>query len=407
LLISCGNDDKDGHVEYVNTEIYKMMQEVYLWNDYMPRNVDPSDYSSPAAYMEALRYTQYDRWSTVLTDDEFNQYFEEGQMIGHGFMVGLDASENFRIAFVYLGTEAAEKGVKRGWILSKINGTNVTISNFGTIMGRNEIGVTNNISFINENGETIAISLSKEELELTPVLHSEVIEQGADRIGYMVFQDFIESANDEMDEVFDSFMVDDINELIIDMRYNGGGSVSVAEHLIGWLLGKDFANEPFLYYQHNGLLSSLLDTIYMVPSKANGFGLDRIFFIGTVNTASASELIIKGVEPFIGSVMAGSPTHGKPVGMYAIPISDYVTLPVAFKYTNKNHDGDFYNGIPPTLPANDDITRDFGDPEESSLKAILNYIETGTIPSKSTKSTSFSSQYIDRKGPIGQFLRAY
>ena len=84
----------------------------------------------PAAYMEALRYDVYDKWSTVLTEEEFNQYFEEGQMIGHGFMVGLDQSENFRIAFVYRITEASEKGVKRGWILSKVNGTMVTVAEF-------------------------------------------------------------------------------------------------------------------------------------------------------------------------------------------------------------------------------------------------------------------------------------
>jgi hypothetical protein len=322
-------------------------------------------------------------------------------------MVGLDQSDNFRIVFVYRFTEAAEKGVKRGWILSKVNGTTVTISNFGTILGENSVGVTNTITFINENSQNVVLSLTKEELTLTPVLHYEVLEQGPDKIGYMVFQDFIESANEEMDEVFDTFTNAGINELIIDMRYNGGGSVDVAEHLAGWLIGKDFANQPFLYYQHNGILSSYLDTMYTVPANTNGVSLDRIFFIGTEYTASASELIINGVEPFVSSILAGSSTHGKPVGMYAIPIEEYVTLPVAFKYSNKNHEGDFYNGIPPTLPAIDDFTRDFGDPQEASLKAILDYIETGVIPSKSTKSTDFRSRYMERQGPLGQYLRAY
>ena len=174
------------------------------------------------------------------------------------------------------------------------------------------------------------------------------------------------------------------------MRYNGGGSVVVAEHLAGWLLGKNFAGQPFLYYQHNGNTAHELDTMYTVPANANGLNLSRIFFIGTENTASASELIIKGVEPFIGSILAGTPTHGKPVGMYAIPVSDYMTLPVCFKYTNKNHEGDFYNGIEPALPADDDITRDFGDPEEASLKAILDYIETGSCCVKINKIDTIS-----------------
>jgi carboxyl-terminal processing protease len=405
LLISCGDDNKNEHIEKVNAEILEMMEEVYLWNDYMPRNLDPGDYSSPADLMEALRYTQYDRWSTVLTEEEWNSYFEEGEMVGHGFMPGLDLTNKIRIAFVYPGTETAEKGVQRGWILTKVNGTNLTVDNFGSLMGENEVGVTNEITFTDENGQSVTLSLTKEIIELQPVLHHEVLEQGTDKIGYMVLQDFIDAANSEMDLVFTEFVNAGINELVIDMRYNGGGSSDVAQHMAGWLLGKDFGGEPFMYYQHNGILSSFLDTMYTVPNKTNGLSLDRIFFIGTHNTASASELIINGVKSFIGSVLAGSATHGKPVGMYAIPILDYVTLPVAFKYTNKDHEGDFYNGISPTLPASDDMTRNFGDPDEASLKAILDYIETGTT--KTTKSTSFRSTYIERKEPIGQFLKAY
>jgi hypothetical protein len=386
-----------------------MMKEVYLWNDYLPRNVDPADYTTPADFMEALRYDMYDKWSTAMTEEEFNSYFEEGQMVGHGFMVGLDADENFRIVFVYRFTEAAEKGVKRGWIMSEVNGTIVTTANFGTIMGETSVGVTNNIAFINENGQTVNLSLTKEEINLTPVLHYEVLEQGPSKIGYLVFQDFIETANTEIDEVFNAFSTAGIDELIIDMRYNGGGEVTVAEHLAGWIIGKDFSGQPFIYYEHNGVLSKepySMDTMYTVPAKNNGLSLGRIFFIGTEYTASASELIINGVAPFVTSILAGSPTHGKPVGMYAIPVEEYVTLPVCFRYSNKNHESNFYNGLQPMLPANDDITRDFGDPDEASLKVVLNYIETGIIPGKSTKSTSFRSQYFTPKSPIGQFLRA-
>jgi hypothetical protein len=223
----------------------------------------------------------------------------------------------------------------------------------------------------------------------------------------MVFQDFIETANAELDEAFNAFISTGIDEMIIDLRYNGGGSVDVAEHLAGWLIGKDFAGQPFLYYEHNNLLRSI-DTTYNVPINTNGLSLSRIFFIGTDNTASASELIINGVKPFIGSILAGSSTHGKPVGMYAIEVSDYVALPVSFKYSNKDHEGDFYDGLVPMLSAKDDLTKDFGDPEEASLKAILDYIETGLIPVKSsTKSTDFNHQLIGPKGPLDQYLRAF
>jgi hypothetical protein len=86
---------------------------------------------------------------------------------------------------------------------------------------------------------------------------------------------------------------------------------------------------------------------------------------------------------------------------------EYILLPVCFKYTNADDEGDFYDGLPPMLPAEDDLTRDFGNPEEASLKAILDYIETGAVPIKSTKSAGYRVSLIESDNPVRQFLRAY
>ncbi len=185
-------------------------------------------------------------------------------MIGHGFMLGLDNAGNVRICFLYRNTEAANKGVKRGWIISKVNGTAANSSNVFNLLGASEVGIKNNITFINLNGEPVDLSLTKAVIELTPVIHYEIIDLAGKKIGYMVFQDFVETANQEIDEVFDSLTSTGIDEMVIDMRYNGGGSVDVAEHLAGWLLGKNYGNQTFLYYEHNDKLSSL-DTSYTVP----------------------------------------------------------------------------------------------------------------------------------------------
>jgi len=410
---SCG--DKDNHIEFINSQLFDLMKEVYLWNDQLPDRIDPAAYSSPGVLMEALRYDEIDKWSTVLTAEEYDSYFGAGQMVGHGFMVGLDEEDNFRIAFLYRETQAEAMGVKRGWILSKVNGQTVTEDNFSALMGASRAGITNSMDFINENGVPVQLNLTKEVIDLTPVLHYEVLTRGSDKIGYMVFQDFIETANEELDEVFTSFGTAGINELIIDFRYNGGGSVSVAEHMAGWLIGKDNAGEPFIYYTHNPTFNAMyhMDTMYTVPANIDGLSLDRIFFIGTDNTASASELIIKGMEPYIESVLlAGSTTHGKPVGMYGIPLPlndndyEYVTLPVAFEYTNGVHEGGFYNGIEPQIAAADDITRDFGDPKEASLNAVLNYIESNAVSMKSVGPEK-ALTYIKPSASLGQYLRAF
>jgi carboxyl-terminal processing protease len=408
ILFSC-KKDKDNTVEIINRDIYDLMEVVYLWNREMPTSIDASAYSTPAAFMEALRYEVYDRWSTVITKEEYHQYFEEGTMVGHGFMLGLDEGENIRIAFVYPTTQAYDQEIRRGWIVTKVNGTTATPDNVFNLLGEPEIGLTNTITFINANGVTVTRTLAKEEIDISPVVHYEILNQGTDKIGYLVFQDFIEVANDQLDEVFDSFKNAGINEIIIDLRYNGGGAVNVAEHLAGWLLGKDYGNQPFIKYQHNMNLAGSEDTTINLPANAAGLSLGRIFFIGTEYTASASELMINGVKPYVESILVGRTTHGKPVGMYPFSFTqyDYVVLPVCFKYSNADNEGDFYEGLPVMLPAGDDMTRDFGDPEEASLRAVLEYIETGAVPLKTTKSTGDRIKLIESDNPVNQYLKAY
>lgn len=410
IISSCKKDDSvNPEIKAVNEGIYDLMKEVYLWNDHLPASIDPSAYATPNDLMDALRYKVYDRWSTVLTKTEYNQYFVQGEMIGHGFMLGRDASGKIRIAFVYRNTQAYNQGVRRGWIITKINGTDATSSNAYDLLGPATSGRLNTITFIKNDGTTADLSLTKSVIAITPVVHSEVINQGNSRIGYMVFQDFIDTAKVELDEAFNSFTAAGINEMIVDLRYNGGGSVDVAEYLAAWLIGKNHGNQPFVNFRHNANLQNQ-DTTYNLPGNPNGLALNRIFFIGTRNTASASELLINGVKPYISSdIIAGDTTHGKPVGMYAFIFTnyDYVVLPVCFKYTNANDEGDFYQGIAPNLQALDDLTRDFGDPQEESLKAILDYINTGSAQLKSARQGIEKIRIIGPDKGVRQYLKAY
>jgi len=405
---SCKQDD-DGEIEtikVVDRGIYELMKDVYLWYDQLPE-INPDSYSSPDALMDALRYGTYDKWSTVLTKTEYNQYFEAGQMIGHGFMLGEDAGGKIRIAFVYRNTQAHDLGVRRGWIITHVNGTVATTGNVFDLLGPSEEGHSNTITFINGDTVTISLNLTKEVIDITPVVHYEVLQSGESRIGYMVFQDFIDAARTELDEAFDLFRSQGVNELIIDLRYNGGGSVDVAEYLAGWLLGKNHAGQPFVNFRHNNKLVSW-DTTLNIPGNANGLELGRVFFVGTGSTASASELIINGMKPYLSSVtMAGSTTHGKPVGMYAFPFTnyDYVVLPITFKYTNANEVGDFYNGISADLQAADDLTHDFGDPDENILKTVLNYIADGSA--LTIKSALVTGKPLGKNKGLREYLKAY
>ncbi len=389
------NDDIDkssnnnlSEVQIVNREIYKLMKDIYLWNDQLPE-VDPTTYGSPQALLNDLRYAPYDRWSTVMSKQEFQQYFEQGQMAGHGFLLSVDAQDNIRIAFVYRNTQAYQEGVRRSWIIETVNGREATTSNIFELLGADDEGLTNAIGFLSPDGNPQVITLTKELININAVLHAEVINYQEINVGYMVFQDFIENSKREIDSVFTDFKNAGITELVIDLRYNGGGSVDVAENIAAWIGGASQTNDIFYKLSHNNNYSAM-DTLVYFRSNPSAISLDRVYFITTEGSASASEMLINGLEPFYNVRLAGATTHGKPVGMYAMTFTDYnyTVLPISFKYENANDYGDFFDGIPVDISASDDVTHMFGDPEEASLKAVLNDIagtttKAAVVPGKS------------------------
>lgn len=410
LLTSCSkdeiNNEETSNEKIVNRKLYEIMKDLYLWYDKLPV-VNLSHYRTPQELMSALRYDSLDRWSFVLSWDEYYQYFQAGKMVGHGFMISRDEDYNLRIAFIYPSTLAYSNGIRRGWMIKEINGLSANPENVIQLLGESNINVTNTIGFIDNDGFEKTIILKKQEISLNPILHSEIISTGGKKIGYIVFQDFIGTANPKIDSVFSVFSIENVDDLILDMRYNGGGSVDVAIHLAGWLTGNTNANKTLVKILHNNKINKY-DTLYRVPHNNASLDLNRIAFIGTNATASASELIINGMVPFMDVTLVGTPTDGKPVGMYVLDFEkyNYAAFPVSFRYTNARDEGDFYDGIQPDILVNDDVTKDFGDPNEGMLKAALNYITSGTTTVTVKKST-VSSQIVRSASLINEFQRAF
>ena len=406
FLHSCNDDPIISDEEIVNKYLYSQMKDIYLWYNKLPA-VNPAYYSTPYELMKALRYKEVDRWSFVMTWHEYQQYFQAGEMIGHGFMISRDDDYNLRIAFIYPSTSAYSKGIRRGWIVRKVNGVFASQSNVMELLGPGSIDVENNIEFVDNDNISRTITLKKEELSINPVLHSEIISAADKKIGYIVFQDFIEAANVKIDSVFNNFKQENIDDLILDMRYNGGGSVNVAIHLSGWLTGNTNADNTLIKFQHNDR-NREHDTSIAIPYNSSSLDLNRITFIGTGSTASASELIINGMIPYMEVNLVGTPTNGKPVGMYVLtyPEQDYAAFPVSFKYTNAQNTGDFYDGLQPDILVNDDLTRDFGDPDEAMLKAAINYVTSGTVVTMAKKATS-GSRIVIPSTNLSEFQRAF
>ncbi len=382
-FVACDKGDEpepDNGDKALNGEFLNLMKDWYFWYDQIP-DIDPMNYPTPVEVLEAIRYRPLDRWSYITTWKEFESYYLESKMIGYGFGSGFDASGKLRVLFVYRTTKMYEEGVRRSWIIEAVNGTQITAGmNINQMLGDNEVGVSNSFRFRKPDGTTVDLTVAKEELVMNTVLHYEVKEVNGSKVGYLVLQGFTTPTMKELEEVFDLFVQAGIEELILDLRYNGGGQTNVANFLSSMIGGNQVDGQIFTRYMFNDKQpqANRADTFQLVTRKLN---LDRLLTIGTRNTASASEMVINGLRPYMPVVIFGTATYGKPMGMtvYKDDGDRYAFVPVTFKTANADGQGDFFDGIPVDAPAPDGIDRMFGDPLEESLKAALYYIETGSF----------------------------
>ncbi len=376
LLVSC--QKQESKALKANKELYELMQEWYLWYKDMPK-ISPSSYINVYHVMEALRVNPPDRWSFVTTKKEFDDYFKDSKFVGYGFGSAYDGQGKLRISFIFNTVELYNLGVRRSWIIKSINGIPISGQNINQMLGANQVGVTNNFVFIKPDGTEVSHTVAKQEITMNTVLHYEVIDTPGGKVGYLVFQSFTGTSKNELNEAFQHFQTNGpITDLVLDLRYNGGGAVSAANHLASSILSSGNKGDVFVKYIHNdkktgeNTIENLIETSY-------NLNLRRLFVLATRATASASELIINGLKPYIEVFVIGDTTHGKPTGMYGWYYDIYAFVPVAFTSVNKNNEGGFYTGIPANKTALDDTSRQFGDPEEACLKEALYYINNGTF----------------------------
>jgi len=367
--------------------LYYIMNDWYLWNTLMP-TVNKDSYADPYLLMDAMRYKELDRWSFVADYDQFMAQME-GSFVGHGFRIGLDDANNARIVYLYSGSPLYADSVRRGWIIKTINGTAlapILIANDGAaysnLIGLSEAGVTNTFVFQKPDGKEKTITSTKTSFTLNSVLLADTLHLSTGIAGHLVFESFIAPSETELASAFAYFSGAGVNDLILDLRYNSGGYLYIAQELASYIAGGSNAGNTFIKLIFN---NRHLDQNYTYPliSNSHPLNLSKVVVITTRETASASESVMNGLTPYMNVISLGDTTNGKPVGMSGGDIDKkYFIAPVTFKYVNKNDQGDFYTGIAPAYIVGDDITRNFNDREELSLKAAINYIETGSFPVK-------------------------
>jgi carboxyl-terminal processing protease len=379
VFIACTKEEDELAIEH--RQFYEELKDWYFWYDQIP-DIDPTSYPSLAHIMEAIRYRPLDRWSFVTEYDEYIAYIQNSEFVGYGFGSRFDADGNLRVSFVFNTVPMWGAGVRRGWIIKAINNVNITPeSNWSSLLGPAERGVSNTFTYLKPDGEEVKLTFEKQVVTMNTVLHYDVLQAGSAKVGYMVLQGFTGTTDKELETVFNLFKQEQVTELILDMRYNGGGLTSVAKKISSMIGGKDLAGKPFTKYVYNSKKSNNNRT-ELFTNEANSLEINRLITIATRSTASSSELVINGLRPYMNVHIVGDNTYGKPMGANIFRFNTkWAMVPITFKTVNANNQGEYFEGLPADIMAADGIAFPFGDPNEPSLKAALSFIQTGVAKS--------------------------
>jgi C-terminal peptidase prc len=377
-----------------NLFVRDVLDEYYYWYRELPP-LNPANYSSPEAYLEAARYRPLDSHFSYITSREANEaFYGESQYVGLGFST--QTTTEMRILQVFPDSPASEAGIARGDRILEINGTRVSdliaTGRIDSAFGPSEPGVSATVLFQSLNGQQQRATMTKRVVTMPTVSHTRTFRVDGRTVGYLFFRNFVTPSYEALDAAFQSLRDAGATELVIDLRYNGGGLVNVAVHLASLVGGVVTEGRILATFQHNDKNTALNEDLRFKTAPPQTLNLARLFVITTRGSASASELLINSLRPHLPVVVIGDDTYGKPVGQYGFTFCEKVLAPVAFKLVNSEGQGDFFDGIPPDCRAADDIDHELGSADEASLSEALNFVRTSTCRSAATSRAA-------RKGP--------
>jgi C-terminal processing protease CtpA/Prc len=374
----------------------------YLWYNQIPSTFNARSYSDPNAVITAIRAysiepgfgtAPVDRWSFGVLQSDWNQLSG-----GIGTAASTTATGDFglnvfflvdgdlRVKLVYPQSPAGQASIQRGWKITAINGsTNITIANATFIVNAVYYSASTAFTFVKPDGSSVNMTLNATTYPEPPVYLDTVYNYGSKTIGYMVINSFLGDTSQlatAFQNTISYFNSQNVTDIVVDLRYNGGGYVSAQQNLANYLAPAAANNSLMMKETFNDKHQSYNSSLYF--KKKGLLSPNHILFIVSEFTASASELLINNLKPYMTVKLIGpGNTDGKPVGFFPIADGDWYVFPVSFRSTNSAGNGEYFNGFTPDAITADGLTKNWGDISESCLAEAIKYITTGTFTPQS------------------------
>jgi C-terminal processing protease CtpA/Prc len=347
--------------------VASIMSNYYLWYDRVP----PVDYAaadSPEELMQEMIYPELDHWSGIQRQQERSEFYDQGRFQGFGYTLGVDANGGLRISWVHEGSAAGRAKLDRGALILGVNGKD--IQDLSSAELNQELSRELVVHRIQELDGTIHdVELQQGDVDITSVKSLTILPSARGPVGYLMFTTFVRPGEDELRAAFSKFREAGVTQLVIDLRYNGGGLLSTAA-VLGSLIDRDGAGKPLIVETYNNLHQEM-NRRRLMFTEPQAVDVPSVVFLVTGRTASASEQVINGLAPYLDVKVVGSRTLGKPVGADSWTHCDYAIAPITFHSLNASGQGDYFDGIEPDCQAPDDLLHELGDADEAQLHAAL------------------------------------
>lgn len=380
-----GECDAGGQKQYV----WDAMNDWYLWNDRLPATINLGDFASAEALLDELVKSRpatdsvgnpIPRFSFINSAAADSQFFGEGKYEGYGFGSRYvdPAFTEWRLTFVYEDSPAFRADFRRGHRILALNDR--SIADINAAEGTSAVLANPSVKFTMEDlgGNVYERTVDRDIVTIDPIPEWKIVAASGGRsVGYLELTTFISTAEPQFEEAFAAFKAANVSEIVIDLRYNGGGLVRTAE-LLGDYLGS-FANAGSVFSKttFNADRAPANNSTELFEAQGSAVNLSRLVVIASRGTASASELVTNSMEAWVPVGIVGDDTFGKPVGQVGLVFCDKILRPTSFQTVNALDFGDYYGGLPADCDASDDLSVETGDAADPNMVAAMQWLETG------------------------------